>query len=93
MKKRIQLRVDADQRVHVQDVISLLRLVRHDLQVEVVDEAAGRPIAANPSVVLEEVIEAQGKRHDDGNLEGLDEIGSLLSSVTRRSRFQEYETA
>ena len=91
MKKRIQLRVDSDQRVHVQDVISLLRLVRHDLQVEVVRETEGRPIAAKTPVSLEEVIESQGKRYDDGNLDGLDEIGSLLSTVTRQARFQELE--
>jgi len=44
------------------------------------------------AVLLNEVAKAQPSRPDD-ELEELNEIGSLLSAVTRRSSFRELETA
>lgn len=93
MKQHIKLHVDADRKMSVEDVISLLNLLRTDLQVEVVT-TSNRPQLRKPSgaVVLREIAQAQPRRPDE-ELEELNEIGSLLSSVTRRSSFRELETA
>lgn len=93
MSQNIKLHVDAERKMAVEDVISLLKLLRSDLEVEVVTKS-NRPVKRLSAgvVLLDEVAKAQLSRPDE-ELEELNEIGSLLSAVTRRSSFKELETA
>ena len=93
MSLNIKLHVDAERKMAVEDVISLLKLLRSDLEVEVVTKS-NRPVKRLSAgvVLLDEVAKAQLSRPDE-ELEELNEIGSLLSAVTRRSSFKELETA
>jgi len=93
MSQNIKLHVDAERKMAVEDVISLLKLLRSDLEVEVVTKS-NRPVKrlTAGAVLLDKVAKAQPSRPDE-ELEELNEIGSLLSAVTRRSSFRELETA
>ena len=93
MRQNIQLHVDSDRKMAVEDVISLLKLLRNDLEVEVVTKS-NRPVKrlSAGAVLLNEVAKAQPSRPDE-ELEELNEIGSLLGAVTRKSSFRELETA
>ena len=93
MSQNIKLHVDSERKMAVEDVISLLKLLRSDLEVEVVTKS-NRPVKrlTAGAVLLNEVAKAQPSRPDE-ELEELNEIGSLLSAVTRRSSFRELETA
>ena len=93
MRQNIKLHVDSDRKMAVEDVISLLKLLRNDLDVEVVaksNQSVERSSAG--AVLLNEVAKAQPSRPDE-ELEELNEIGSLLGAVTRKSSFRELETA
>ena len=93
MSQNIKLHVDSERKMAVEDVISLLKLLRSDLEVEVITKS-NRPLNQLPAgaVLLNEVAKSQPSRPDE-ELEELNEIGSLLSAVTRRSSFRELETA
>ncbi len=93
MRQNIKLHVDSDRKMAVEDVISLLKLLRNDLEVEVVTKS-NRPVKrlSAGAVLLNEVAKAQPSRPDE-ELEELNEIGSLLGAVTRKSSFRELETA
>ena len=93
MSQNIKLYVDAERKMAVEDVISLLKLLRSDLEIEVVTKSNRlvKRLSAG-AVLLDEVAKAQPSRPDE-ELEELNEIGSLLSAVTRRSSFRELETA
>ena len=93
MSQNIKLYVDAERKMAVEDVISLLKLLRSDLEIEVVTKSnrSVKRLSAG-AVLLDEVAKAQPSRPDE-ELEELNEIGSLLSAVTRRSSFRELETA
>ena len=93
MSQNIKLHVDSDRKMAVEDVISLLKLLRNDLEVEVVTKS-NRPVKrlSAGAVLLNEVAKAQPSRPDE-ELEELNEIGSLLGAVTRKSSFRELETA
>ena len=93
MSQNIKLHVDSERKMAVEDVISLLKLLRNDLEVEVVTKSK-RPVKrlSAGAVLLNEVAKTQPSRPDE-ELEELNEIGSLLSAVTRRSSFRELETA
>jgi hypothetical protein len=93
MSQNIKLHVDSEHKIAVEDVISLLKLLRSDLNVEVI------PMSTRPAkrltvgaVQLNEIAEAQPSRPEE-ELDELNEIGSLLNTVTRRSSFRELETA
>ncbi len=95
MRQNIKLHVDSDRKMAVEDVISLLKLLRNDLEVEVeVVTKSNRPVKrlSASAVLLNEVAKAQPSRPDE-ELEELNEIGSLLGAVTRKSSFRELETA
>ena len=93
MSQNIKLHVDSERKMAVEDVISLLKLLRNDLEVEVITKS-NRPLnrLSASAVLLNEVAKSQPSRPDE-ELEELNEIGSLLSAVTRRSSFRELETA
>ena len=93
MSQNIKLHVDSERKMAVEDVISLLKLLRSDLEVEVITNSI-RPLnrLSAGAVLLNEVAKSQPSRPDE-ELEELTEIGSLLSAVTRRSSFRELETA
>ena len=93
MSQNIKLHVDSDRKMAVEDVISLLKLLRNDLEVEVVTKSnrSVKRLSAG-AVLLNEVAKAQPSRPDE-ELEELNEIGSLLGAVTRKSSFRELETA
>ncbi len=93
MSQNIKLHVDSERKMAVEDVISLLKLLRNDLEVEVVTKS-NRPVMrlSAGAVLLNEVAKTQPSRPDE-ELEELNEIGSLLSAVTRKSSFRELETA
>ena len=93
MIQNIILNVDSVRNMAVVDVISLLKLLRSDLEVEVITKS-NRPLNRLPAgaVLLNEVAKSQPSRPDE-ELEELNEIGSLLNAVTRRSSFRELETA
>ena len=93
MRQNIKLHVDSDRKMAVEDVISLLKLLRNDLEVEVVTKS-NRPVKrlSAGAVLLNEVAKAQPSRPDE-ELDELNEIGSLLGAVTRKSSFRELETA
>ena len=93
MSQNIKLHVDSERKMAVEDVISLLKLLRSDLEVEVVTKSH-RPVKrlSAGAMLLNEVAKEQPSRPDE-ELEELNEIGSLLSAVTRRSSFRELETA
>ncbi len=95
MRQNIKLHVDSDRKMAVEDVISLLKLLRNDVEVEVeVVTKSNRPVKrlSAGAVLLNEVAKAQPSRPDE-ELEELNEIGSLLGTVTRKSSFRELETA
>ena len=73
MSQNIKLHVDSDRKMAVEDVISLLKLLRNDLEVEVVTKS-NRPAKrlSAGAVLLNEVAQAQPSRPDE-ELEELNE--------------------
>ena len=92
MSQNIKLHVDSERKMAVEDVISLLKLLRSDLEVEVITNSNRNlnQLSAG-AVLLNEVAKSQPSRPDD-ELEELNEISSLLCTVTQRSSFRELET-
>ena len=92
MSQNIKLHVDSERKMAVEDVISLLKLLRSDLEVEVITNSNRNlnQLSAG-AVLLNEVAKSQPNRPEE-ELKELNEIGSLLTAVTRRTSFRELET-
>ena len=66
MSQNIKLHVDSERKMAVEDVISLLKLLRSDLEVEVITKS-NRPLnrLSASAVLLNEVAKSQPSRPDE----------------------------